>query len=172
MGIQLCNDVLSINRAIADDANRTLHIDHSGRPPAGCRSSIDDQIKCVARLAPNFFSGRRRRHTFTVRTGAGERPDSLQELTQWLPSTETDADRASPRRDRVGKSKRCREDNGKRSGPEGIHQHRGGRWDVSNEWVQLRPFSNQHKNRLSLRPAFDLPQLWSACSLNGSTVSP
>ena len=101
MSGQLCNDGVSIDRSIANDSNRTLYVDNGGRPPTGCRSSINDQIECVAKAVPDFFSRRGRQHTFTIRTGARHRTDSTQKITQRRPSTKTDADGASPRSHRI-----------------------------------------------------------------------
>ena len=91
---QLRHDGASFDRSIADDSDRTPYVDDGGRPPTGSRSSINDQIERVAKAVLNLFSRRGRRYTFTIRTGAGHRSESAQEITQRLPGTETDADRA------------------------------------------------------------------------------
>src|SRR5580765_4294327 len=130
---QLRHDGASFDRSIADNSDRTPYVDDGGWPPTGSRSSINDQIERVAKGLQNLFSRRGRRAAFTIRTGAGQRPESAQEITQWLPGTETDADRASPCSHRIGESNRCWKDNGERTRPEGGYQYVCCMGNASNE---------------------------------------
>src|SRR6185295_3300142 len=111
---QLRHDGASFNRSFSDDSDRAPYVDDGGWPPAGSRSSIDDQIERVAKAVLNLFGRRGRRYTFTICARAGHRSESAQEITQRLPGTETDADRVSSCRHRIGKSDRCGKDDGER----------------------------------------------------------
>ncbi len=94
VGGQLRSNGTAFDRSIANDSDRASNVDDGGRSPAGGRSSIDDQIERVSKAVLDLFDRPGRWYAFTIRTGAGHRPDSTQEINQWLPGTETDADRA------------------------------------------------------------------------------
>src|SRR4026207_700535 len=99
---QLCHDGVLFNRSIANDTNRAPYVDHGGWPPAGSRSSVNDEIDLVAEAVPDFFGRRGRWHVFTICAGAGHRPDSTQEILQWRGGGGEGARRAPSPRDRRG----------------------------------------------------------------------
>src|SRR5438067_2109292 len=155
---QLGRDDSPFDRSIANNSDRAPNVNDRGRWPARGRPRINDQIERVSDVALDFFGGPGWRHALTIRTGASYRPDSTQEINQRLPGTEADADRAGSGSHRIGNSKRGSKDNRERSGPEGIHQYVCCMGNASHERLQMGSVSDQHENRFSLRPAFDLPQ--------------
>ena len=80
MSSQLCCNGTLFDCSTANDPDLTLYVDDGGRSPTGGRSSINDQIECVAKVILDLFDRPGRRHAFTIRTGAGYRSDTTQKI--------------------------------------------------------------------------------------------